>query len=210
MFTDVVPAPKNLRFSEVTQSSFRVTWEHGGPDVSLYRVGWVKRGETDFQQVSGWWCDQPGHVYKMSVLKWVGTKTAAEEVLSMSEYRVSIGSDHQRVDLCPASIGYVTIMKLKMSVFEFKITLSFRREKISWTIHYGFTDSSKLPRLSENIQFDHSNNNAPFVFHCLSFGPPKLFLGPTCTSAQKSVNEMKSVPGSNFKLWIMKLCKMAT
>uniref|UniRef100_A0A3Q4H193 Collagen, type XII, alpha 1b n=1 Tax=Neolamprologus brichardi TaxID=32507 RepID=A0A3Q4H193_NEOBR len=39
-FTDVVPAPKNLRFSEVTQSSFRVTWEHGGPDVSLYRVGW--------------------------------------------------------------------------------------------------------------------------------------------------------------------------
>uniref|UniRef100_A0A3P9D789 Collagen alpha-1(XII) chain n=1 Tax=Maylandia zebra TaxID=106582 RepID=A0A3P9D789_9CICH len=48
--TDVVPAPKNLRFSEVTQSSFRVTWEHGGPDVSLYRVGWVKRGETDFQQ----------------------------------------------------------------------------------------------------------------------------------------------------------------
>uniref|UniRef100_A0AAX7SU24 Collagen, type XII, alpha 1b n=1 Tax=Astatotilapia calliptera TaxID=8154 RepID=A0AAX7SU24_ASTCA len=50
MFTDVVPAPKNLRFSEVTQSSFRVTWEHGGPDVSLYRVGWVKRGETDFQQ----------------------------------------------------------------------------------------------------------------------------------------------------------------
>uniref|UniRef100_A0A3Q4MGK4 Collagen alpha-1(XII) chain n=1 Tax=Neolamprologus brichardi TaxID=32507 RepID=A0A3Q4MGK4_NEOBR len=48
--TDVVPAPKNLRFSEVTQSSFRVTWEHGGPDVSLYRVGWVKRGETNFQQ----------------------------------------------------------------------------------------------------------------------------------------------------------------
>uniref|UniRef100_A0A669BGH9 Collagen alpha-1(XII) chain n=1 Tax=Oreochromis niloticus TaxID=8128 RepID=A0A669BGH9_ORENI len=36
--TDVVPAPKNLRFSEVTQSSFRVTWEHGGPDVSLYRL----------------------------------------------------------------------------------------------------------------------------------------------------------------------------
>uniref|UniRef100_A0A669FBK5 Collagen type XII alpha 1 chain n=1 Tax=Oreochromis niloticus TaxID=8128 RepID=A0A669FBK5_ORENI len=47
--TDVVPAPKNLRFSEVTQSSFRVTWEHGGPDVSLYRLGWSKRGDSDFQ-----------------------------------------------------------------------------------------------------------------------------------------------------------------
>ncbi|XP_058235769.1 collagen alpha-1(XII) chain isoform X2 [Hemibagrus wyckioides] len=47
--TDVVPAPKNLRFSEVTQTSFRATWEHGAPDVSLYRIGWVKKGGTDFK-----------------------------------------------------------------------------------------------------------------------------------------------------------------
>uniref|UniRef100_A0A8C1FN31 Collagen, type XII, alpha 1a n=1 Tax=Cyprinus carpio carpio TaxID=630221 RepID=A0A8C1FN31_CYPCA len=40
--TDVVPAPKNLRFSEVTQTSFRAHWEHGAPDVSLYRVSWTK------------------------------------------------------------------------------------------------------------------------------------------------------------------------
>uniref|UniRef100_A0A8B9RIA8 Collagen alpha-1(XII) chain n=1 Tax=Astyanax mexicanus TaxID=7994 RepID=A0A8B9RIA8_ASTMX len=46
---DVVPAPKNLRFSEVTQTSFRVTWEHGAPDVALYRVGWTKKGENNFQ-----------------------------------------------------------------------------------------------------------------------------------------------------------------
>ncbi|XP_055088149.1 collagen alpha-1(XII) chain isoform X2 [Periophthalmus magnuspinnatus] len=44
--TDVVPAPKNLRFSEVTQTSFRATWQHGAPDVALYRLGWAKRGET--------------------------------------------------------------------------------------------------------------------------------------------------------------------
>uniref|UniRef100_A0A3B3Q4H7 Collagen, type XII, alpha 1b n=1 Tax=Paramormyrops kingsleyae TaxID=1676925 RepID=A0A3B3Q4H7_9TELE len=49
--TDVVPAPKNLRFSEVTQTSFRVTWEHGAPDVALYRMGWVKKGSTDIQYV---------------------------------------------------------------------------------------------------------------------------------------------------------------
>ncbi|XP_054652752.1 collagen alpha-1(XII) chain isoform X3 [Dunckerocampus dactyliophorus] len=47
--TDVVPAPKNLRFSEVTQTSFRATWEHGAPDVALYRIGWTKRGDTNFQ-----------------------------------------------------------------------------------------------------------------------------------------------------------------
>uniref|UniRef100_UPI0037E99097 collagen alpha-1(XII) chain n=1 Tax=Semicossyphus pulcher TaxID=241346 RepID=UPI0037E99097 len=47
--TDVVPAPKNLQLSEVTQSSFRATWEHGAPDVALYRIGWTKRGETNFQ-----------------------------------------------------------------------------------------------------------------------------------------------------------------
>ncbi|XP_029965870.1 collagen alpha-1(XII) chain isoform X2 [Salarias fasciatus] len=45
--TDVVPAPKNLQFSEVTQNSFRATWEHGAPDVALYRIGWTRRGEVD-------------------------------------------------------------------------------------------------------------------------------------------------------------------
>ncbi|XP_034531147.1 collagen alpha-1(XII) chain [Notolabrus celidotus] len=47
--TDVVPAPKNLRFSEVTQTSFRATWEHGAPDVALYRIGWTKKGDSNFQ-----------------------------------------------------------------------------------------------------------------------------------------------------------------
>ncbi|KAM6915073.1 collagen alpha-1(XII) chain [Xenentodon cancila] len=47
--TDVVPAPKNLQFSEVTQTSFRASWEHGAPDVALYRIGWAKKGDTDFQ-----------------------------------------------------------------------------------------------------------------------------------------------------------------
>lgn len=48
---DVVPAPKNLRFSEITQTSFRATWDHGAPDVALYRIGWSKRGENSFQYV---------------------------------------------------------------------------------------------------------------------------------------------------------------
>ncbi|KAG7465749.1 hypothetical protein MATL_G00156840 [Megalops atlanticus] len=47
--TDVVPSPKNLRFSEVTQTSFRATWEHGAPDVALYRIAWTKQGDTNFQ-----------------------------------------------------------------------------------------------------------------------------------------------------------------
>ncbi|CAG5896332.1 unnamed protein product [Menidia menidia] len=49
--TDVVPAPKSLRFSEVAQTSFRASWEHGAPDVALYRIGWARRGQTDFQFV---------------------------------------------------------------------------------------------------------------------------------------------------------------
>uniref|UniRef100_A0A3Q3X4W8 Uncharacterized protein n=1 Tax=Mola mola TaxID=94237 RepID=A0A3Q3X4W8_MOLML len=47
--TDVVPAPKNLQFSEVTQTSFRVTWEQGAPDVALYRIGWSRGGEGNYQ-----------------------------------------------------------------------------------------------------------------------------------------------------------------
>ncbi|XP_018587674.1 collagen alpha-1(XII) chain isoform X3 [Scleropages formosus] len=47
--TGVVPAPKNLRFSDVTLTSFIAHWEHGAPDVALYRIQWAKQGETDFQ-----------------------------------------------------------------------------------------------------------------------------------------------------------------
>ncbi|XP_044232119.1 collagen alpha-1(XII) chain isoform X1 [Thunnus albacares] len=47
--TGIVPTPKNLQFSEVTQTSFRATWEHGAPDVALYRIGWAKKGESNFQ-----------------------------------------------------------------------------------------------------------------------------------------------------------------
>ncbi|KAG2468793.1 COCA1 protein, partial [Polypterus senegalus] len=46
-YTDVVPAPSNLRFSEVTETSFRATWDHGAPDVSLYRIGWREVGDTE-------------------------------------------------------------------------------------------------------------------------------------------------------------------
>ncbi|KAL6105800.1 col12a1 [Pungitius sinensis] len=45
--TDVVPAPKNLRLTEATDTSFRATWEHGAPDVAMYRLGWVKRGDSN-------------------------------------------------------------------------------------------------------------------------------------------------------------------
>ncbi|KAF3850310.1 hypothetical protein F7725_020029 [Dissostichus mawsoni] len=37
----------DLQFSEVTQTSFRTTWQHGAPDVALYRIGWNKRGEQN-------------------------------------------------------------------------------------------------------------------------------------------------------------------
>uniref|UniRef100_A0A673B2H7 Collagen alpha-1(XII) chain n=1 Tax=Sphaeramia orbicularis TaxID=375764 RepID=A0A673B2H7_9TELE len=59
---DVVPAPKNLRFSEVTQTSFRATWEHGAPDVALYRIGWTKKGDSRSQTLT------PDTEYSISVV----------------------------------------------------------------------------------------------------------------------------------------------
>nr|XP_033792023.1 collagen alpha-1(XII) chain isoform X1 [Geotrypetes seraphini] len=45
--TGVVPAPVNLKFSEVTKDSFRGTWDHGAPDVALYRITWAPIGTTE-------------------------------------------------------------------------------------------------------------------------------------------------------------------
>ncbi|XP_075883605.1 collagen alpha-1(XII) chain isoform X2 [Nelusetta ayraudi] len=47
--TDVVPAPKNLQFSDTTQTSFVASWEHGAPDVALYRIGWTRKEDAAFQ-----------------------------------------------------------------------------------------------------------------------------------------------------------------
>ncbi|XP_068137600.1 collagen alpha-1(XII) chain isoform X2 [Hyperolius riggenbachi] len=42
--TAPVPAPTNLQFSEVAKHSFRATWDHGAPDVALYKVAWFPAG----------------------------------------------------------------------------------------------------------------------------------------------------------------------
>ncbi|KAG7264081.1 hypothetical protein CRUP_009531 [Coryphaenoides rupestris] len=49
--TDVVPPPRNLLTSDVTQTSFRASWEAGAPDVALYRIGWTVRGNPVFEHV---------------------------------------------------------------------------------------------------------------------------------------------------------------
>uniref|UniRef100_A0A8D0HQC1 Collagen type XII alpha 1 chain n=1 Tax=Sphenodon punctatus TaxID=8508 RepID=A0A8D0HQC1_SPHPU len=42
-----LPAPVNLRITDITKHSFRGTWEHGAPDVSLYRITWGPYGGTE-------------------------------------------------------------------------------------------------------------------------------------------------------------------
>uniref|UniRef100_K7FGW4 Collagen alpha-1(XII) chain n=1 Tax=Pelodiscus sinensis TaxID=13735 RepID=K7FGW4_PELSI len=46
-----VPAPVNLRLTEVTKQSFRGTWDHGAPDVALYRITWGPYGGTEKMEV---------------------------------------------------------------------------------------------------------------------------------------------------------------
>lgn len=62
----MVPAPKNLQFSEVTQTSFKTSWEPGAPDVALYRLSWSKMGENDYQYVSGRGREREGGGLNMS------------------------------------------------------------------------------------------------------------------------------------------------
>ncbi|XP_078085516.1 collagen alpha-1(XII) chain-like isoform X2 [Mustelus asterias] len=49
--TLVVPAPSNLRFSDIRENRFRVHWEHGAPDVALYRLTWVPSGARDRKEL---------------------------------------------------------------------------------------------------------------------------------------------------------------
>lgn len=46
-----VPAPVNLRITDINTNSFRGTWDHGAPDVSLYRITWGVYGRAEKQEV---------------------------------------------------------------------------------------------------------------------------------------------------------------
>ncbi|XP_062911509.1 collagen alpha-1(XII) chain isoform X1 [Mobula hypostoma] len=49
--TKVVPAPTDLRFSNVGETRFRVHWKHGAQDVALYRLTWVPSGRSNKEEV---------------------------------------------------------------------------------------------------------------------------------------------------------------
>ncbi|XP_051868952.1 collagen alpha-1(XII) chain-like isoform X2 [Pristis pectinata] len=49
--TLVVPAPSNLRFTDVGETRFRVHWSHGAPDVALYRLTWVPSGRAGKEEM---------------------------------------------------------------------------------------------------------------------------------------------------------------
>ncbi|XP_055732321.1 collagen alpha-1(XIV) chain isoform X2 [Salvelinus fontinalis] len=53
--TKTVPEPLNLKTSEVSTESFRVTWEHSAQDVVLYRLTWTptRGGDTKEMLVNG-------------------------------------------------------------------------------------------------------------------------------------------------------------
>lgn len=48
---ETVPEHLNLRSSEVSTESFRVTWEHSGQDVLLYRLFWIPTRGGDTKEV---------------------------------------------------------------------------------------------------------------------------------------------------------------
>uniref|UniRef100_A0A674D5U0 Collagen type XIV alpha 1 chain n=1 Tax=Salmo trutta TaxID=8032 RepID=A0A674D5U0_SALTR len=49
--TKTVPEPLNLKTSEVSTESFRVTWEHSAQDVVLYRLTWTPTRGGDTKEV---------------------------------------------------------------------------------------------------------------------------------------------------------------
>uniref|UniRef100_A0A8K9UZ06 Collagen, type XIV, alpha 1b n=1 Tax=Oncorhynchus mykiss TaxID=8022 RepID=A0A8K9UZ06_ONCMY len=67
--TKTVPEPLNLRSSEVSTESFRVTWEHSAQDVVLYRLTWTPIRGGDTKEVCVWlkatWCLSPRPIFHL-------------------------------------------------------------------------------------------------------------------------------------------------
>uniref|UniRef100_W5KMB3 Collagen type XII alpha 1 chain n=1 Tax=Astyanax mexicanus TaxID=7994 RepID=W5KMB3_ASTMX len=101
--TDVVPAPKNLRFSEVTQTSFRAHWEHGAPDVALYRIGWTNNEDTTYLLENL----DPDTLYDVSVTAIYPDESESEDLLGSQ--RTSPNGPPQNLQVYNATTTSLTV-----------------------------------------------------------------------------------------------------
>lgn len=131
---DVVPAPKNLQFSDVTQTSFRATWEHGAPDVALYRIGRRKKGEDDFKYVS------KNHLCRYCLM--VPTETALALLSGQRRQR-----GHGKCRLLNHLLGYnSSVLMLQQFSPSHALCLCFPRQDI--------LNNDETSYLLENLEID--------------------------------------------------------
>ncbi|XP_038648859.1 collagen alpha-1(XII) chain-like [Scyliorhinus canicula] len=86
--TSGVPAPSNLRFSDITGDSIRMDWDHGSEDVDQYRISWVPSGGGDKKEmiINGNATSQvldnldPDTLYDVSITAIYPDKTESEDV----------------------------------------------------------------------------------------------------------------------------------
>ncbi|KAM6973005.1 collagen alpha-1(XIV) chain [Aplochiton taeniatus] len=104
--TTIVPDPVDLRSSEVSTDSFRVSWQHAGSDVVLYRLTWTSSegGDTQESMVSG-----KLNTYVLSRLR------------PLTEYEVSVsaqypdGSESEAAYLVQSTASRFAVSNLQLS-----------------------------------------------------------------------------------------------
>ncbi|XP_038648857.1 tenascin-X-like [Scyliorhinus canicula] len=108
--TSVIPAPSNLRFSDIKGYSFRMDWDHGSEDVDQYRISWVPSGGGDKKKmiVNGKETSQvldnldPDTKYDVSLTAIYPDKKESDDVL---------GSEHTSVVQPPSNLRFSVISR---------------------------------------------------------------------------------------------------
>uniref|UniRef100_A0A8C7X7K8 Collagen type XIV alpha 1 chain n=1 Tax=Oryzias sinensis TaxID=183150 RepID=A0A8C7X7K8_9TELE len=96
--TKVVPDPLDLKSSDITAESFRVSWQHPATDVTLYRITWTSTDGGDSKDAL---VDSNVNTYKITGL----SPDSEYEVLLAAIYANEIESDE--VILVENTVGFI-------------------------------------------------------------------------------------------------------
>ncbi|XP_072350416.1 collagen alpha-1(XII) chain-like, partial [Scyliorhinus torazame] len=98
------PAPSNLRVSDIGGNSLQINWDHGSPDVALYKLTWVPSGGTDKKEmiINGNETSQvldnlkPDTLYDVSLTAIYPDNTESDEVSASERTSVDRGPSNLR------------------------------------------------------------------------------------------------------------------
>ncbi|XP_038649004.1 uncharacterized protein LOC119963790 [Scyliorhinus canicula] len=204
--TSTIPAPSNLRFSDITRKSFRMDWDHGSEEADQYRISWVPSGGGDKKEmiINGKETSQvldnldPDTKYDVSLTAIYPDKKESDDVL---------GSEHTSVDQLPSNLRFSDISRKSFRMDWDHGAEEADQYRISWVPSGGGDKKEMTINGKETSQvLDNLDPNTKYDVTLTAIYPDKTESDGVSASQRTSVDQPPSnlrfsdITGNSFRM----------